>query len=197
MDAWKCDCRPGALELYKLTILGLGAGGFIAAAVLFCALERSGRRTKRTPVDTRPAVSHVAPAPFETFEPDARPSPSEPATRPIEPRRAGEPTAATPEQPPPAPDDRERLDDTAILAKLHELAASDPEQSLRLAREALRRFPHSDRAPELEWNVVKALVNMGRFDDAKDEARTMVRNHPESDFTGDVERHLLYPQPNP
>jgi hypothetical protein len=171
--------------VYRLTILGIGAG-LIAAVFVFCALERSVGRPKPALVDTRAPASEVAPAPVDTFEPPERPSPSEPAARPIEPQRAPTP-----------PDDRERLDDAAILAKLHELAASDPEQSLRLAQEALQRFPNSDHAPELEWNVVKALVNMGRFDGAKDEARTMVRNYPGSEFSVDVERHLLHPQPNP
>jgi hypothetical protein len=177
----------------RLTILGVGAG-LIAAVFAFCALERSVGRPRPTLVDTRAPASEVAPAPVETFEPIERPSPSEPAARPIEPQRAG---AAPAQRPPLPPDDRERLDDAATLAKLHELAASDPEQSLRLAKEALQRFPNSDHAPELEWNVVKALVNMGRFDGAKDEARTMVRNYPGSEFSVDVERHLLHPQPNP
>ncbi len=83
-----------------------------------------------------------------------------------------------------------------LRSKLHDLAASDPAQSLTLAREALARFPDSANATEFEWNAVKALFNMGRIEDAKDEARIMVRHYPESDFTVDVERHLLNPQPN-
>ena len=97
---------------------------------------------------------------------------------------------------PAPPVGEELLDDAATVTKLHELAASDPEQSLKLARDALERFPRSTNASELEWNVVKALFNLGRFDDAKDEAQTMVQDYPDSDFTGDVVRHLLNPQPN-
>lgn len=90
-----------------------------------------------------------------------------------------------------------RLDEASLLSTLHELAAADPPQSLRLARQAVNRFPDSPDAPEFQWNVVKALFNMGRLDEAKDEARAMLGKYPNSSFTGDVIHHLLNPPPNP
>jgi hypothetical protein len=87
-------------------------------------------------------------------------------------------------------------DDTAILDKLHDLAGEDPPLSMSLAWEALARNPDGPNAPELEWNVVKALYNMGLIEEAKEEARKMVDAYPESSFTGDVVRHLLHPLPN-
>lgn len=89
------------------------------------------------------------------------------------------------------------LDEAAALAQLHDLAASDPPLSLKIARDAVDRFPDSPDAPEFEWNVVKALFNMGRLEDAEAEARVMLARYPGSHFTGDVVHHLLNHPPNP
>lgn len=91
----------------------------------------------------------------------------------------------------------EHSDEASLLSELHELAATDPAESLRLARQAVNRFPDSPNASEFQWNVVKALINMGRLDEAKNEARTMLVQYPKSSFTGDVIHHLLNPPPNP
>jgi hypothetical protein len=88
-------------------------------------------------------------------------------------------------------------DDAVVVAELRDLAATDPEQSLKLARGALERNPRGASAAEFEWNVVKALFNMGDLEAAQDEARVMVRDFPDSELSGDVVRHVLDPQPNP
>jgi len=89
------------------------------------------------------------------------------------------------------------LDEPALLSKLRDLGMSDPLLSLTLARQGVQRFANSPNAPEFEWNAVKALFNMQRIDEAKQEAENLVWRYPNSDFTRDVERHLLHPQPNP
>jgi hypothetical protein len=181
--------------LSKPAIIGICAACVIAAGLAARALARHEDRPEAALVDTPPMPPETTPATVETFDPGARHF-AEPTARGSE-HRPVPALPATPAVPAPAkPEDREALDDTAILARLHDLAASNPEQSLRWAREALERFPSSAKAPEFEWNVVKALFNMGRLEDARDEARVMVRKYPDSDFTGDVERHLLNPQPN-
>jgi hypothetical protein len=91
----------------------------------------------------------------------------------------------------------ETLGESTLLEMLHDLAASDPPESLRLARKALNAFPNSTHAPEFEWNVVKSFFNMGQIEDAKAEARRMLQTFPDSDFSSDVERHLLNTPPNP
>src|SRR3954470_24330030 len=91
----------------------------------------------------------------------------------------------------------EHFDEASLLSELHELAAADPAKSLRLARQAVDRFPESPNAAEFQWNVVKALFNLGRLDEAKNEARAMLVQYPKSSFTGDVIHHLLNPPPNP
>jgi hypothetical protein len=89
------------------------------------------------------------------------------------------------------------LDESSLLTQLHNLAASDPPLSLKLAKEAVERFPDSPNAPEYEWNVVKALFNMRQLEDAEHEARIMVAKYPDNHFTGDVVHHLLNHPPNP
>ena len=73
-----------------------------------------------------------------------------------------------------------------------------PQQSLDLAREAKRRFGRSPDAPERDWIIVKSLVNLRRFHEARDEARALVATHPGSEWAQDVRRHLLvYPLDQP
>jgi hypothetical protein len=83
------------------------------------------------------------------------------------------------------------LTEAALLTKLHELAASDPSLSLRVAKEALARFPDRPDAPEFEWYVVRSLSNLARFDEARDEARRMIKKYPGTSWSGDVQRHVL------
>lgn len=90
-----------------------------------------------------------------------------------------------------------RLDEPSLLTRLHDLAASDPPLSLKLAKEAVDRFPDNPNAPEFRWNVDKALFNMGQFEEAKDEAQIMLWKYPDNYYTGDVVHHLLNPPPNP
>jgi len=145
----------------------------------------------------------------EADEPPVSAPPEQPASV-TEP--ASEPPAA-PERPgphPPAvvvsrpavrtsaePDARKPSGEAALLDQLHELAGSNPPLSLKLAREAVARFPDSPNAPEFEWNVVKALFNLRQLDDAAAEARIMLSKYPDSYFTGDVVHHLLNHPPNP
>jgi hypothetical protein len=95
------------------------------------------------------------------------------------------------------PNAGKHLDEASLLTRLHDLAASDPPLSLKLAKEAVDRFPDSPNAPEFQWNVVKALFNMGQLEEAKDEARIMLWKYPDNYYTGDVVHHLLNPPPNP
>jgi hypothetical protein len=81
--------------------------------------------------------------------------------------------------------------EAALLAKLHDLAASDPALSLRLAKEALARFPDSPDAPEFKWYVVRSLSNLARFDEARAEAHIMLKKYPGTSWSSDVQRHVL------
>ncbi len=139
---------------------------------------------------------HPVAAPVETPDPIAAetpPAPSEPPANP--PAVAPGPRVLVAKSPDPARP--EPLDEASLMTKLHDLAASDPSLSLSLAKEALARFPDSPNAPEFNWNLVKALFNMGRLEEAREQARTMVAKYPGNDFAGDVDHHLLHHPPNP
>jgi len=149
---------------------------------------------------------------FALRDPAPSPVPSTEATNPVAVAIQSEPNTAVakplPPLPapliagprlrkPPEPDAGKRLDEASMMTRLHDLAASDPPLSLQLAREAVARFPDSPNAPEFEWNVVKSLANMGRYKEAEDEARVMVKKYPGNDFAADVDRHLIHHPPNP
>jgi type IV secretory pathway VirB10-like protein len=173
------------MRLSTSVVVTIGIATALAVTLLFLLPPRPKERRTPPPVDETVSPSAPEPAPTPVALLPAPPQPTERRAR-LEPHSA-----------PSLPDPPELPDDASILAKLHDLAASDPEQSLRLARSALERSPSSASAPEFDWNVVKALYNMRRIEEATDEARTMVRNYPDSDFSVDVVRHLLNPQPNP
>lgn len=125
-----------------------------------------------------------------------------PVTRPVPPeivdsKRPSVAVRRPSRQAPAQPDAHQPADEESLLAQLHELAGSNPDLSLKLAREAVKRFPDSPNAPEFEWNVVKALFNLRRLDEAEDEARVMLSKYPGNYFTGDVVHHLLHHPPNP
>jgi type IV secretory pathway VirB10-like protein len=167
-----------------ILVLGVAA---TALAIAFSLFPHDDTRRKRT-------------APAETQESIAEPTPSvlaEAALEPPPPLPAPAPTSATRPPKPPEPPPPDRLDEASLIAELHDLAASNPPQSLKLAREALARFPSSPHAPEFEWNVVKALANMDRYQEAEEEARGMLEKYPDNPLSVDVEHHVLNHPPNP
>jgi hypothetical protein len=158
-----------------VTIAAASVGG--VALLLFLVLNKDERPTPTAsePGPSVPEIAEVKPHPAPETTAVARsalPAPVEPS--------AGKP-----------------LDEPSLLSELQGLAASDPPLSLKLAREAVARFPDSPNAPEFEWNVVKALFNMRQIEDAESEARIMVAKYPDNHFTGDVVHHLLNHPPNP
>jgi hypothetical protein len=171
-------------------ILVLGAAATALAVVLgvFARDDRPGTRSVPAPSETLESSSEPPPSVLTESRGELPPAVSVPAptAAPRLPRTLGAPTAAP-----------EPLDEPSLIATLHELAASDPPQSLKLAREALARFPDSPHAPEFEWNVVKALANMDRYREAEEEARRMLEKYPDSPLSVDVEHHVLNHPPNP
>jgi hypothetical protein len=83
------------------------------------------------------------------------------------------------------------LDETALMAQLRAIGQSDPATAIELARQGNAEFPDSPEAAERAWFVAKNLVNLGRFDQARAEARSMLERYPGTSWTNDVERHLL------
>jgi hypothetical protein len=174
----------------KSAVLIVGVVVFLVAEVLAAFVFRDAR--KHRPSTTSPESSMAQ-------EPVAAPaSPPVAATASKQSPPSSPPPVTQPKLPPPIAQNTDtRLDEASLMSRLHDLAASDLPQSLALAREAVARFPDSPNAPEFEWNVVKALANMGRFPEAEEEARAMVRRFPGTAFSEDVERHVLNHPPNP
>lgn len=168
----------------KTAIIVLAAG-VIALSALLVAFAVRHKRSVPAPIETQEPI--MAATPSAPGEPAAKALPLLPPALSTGPRlrMATEPAADKP------------LDETSLMTKLHDLAASDPPLSLRLAKEALDRFPDSPDAPEFNWNLVKALFNMGRLEEARKEAQVMVSKYPGNYFAGDVDHHLLNHPPNP
>jgi hypothetical protein len=163
-------------------IVVLGALGVIALAVVLGAFSLRHKPPQPSSVEKGDTVANVPLA----MDPDAasRPLPPTPAPAPS-------PKSSAHHRQPVGKDAVVTLDEPSLLAKLHDLAASNPPLSLQLAREAVARFPDSPDAPEFEWNVVKSLANMERFKEAQEEARVMVKKYPSTSWASDVQRHLL------
>jgi len=137
-----------------------------------------------TSAEQAAAPSVTAPPVVEDAGPQARPARSAAVTDPRQ-RRSPRPDAAA------------VLSEDALLARIDELGPSNLPLTVQLAREALARYPDSPRAPEFAMNLTKALVHLGRIDEAREAAREMLRKYPTSPFTGEVEHHLLTNPPNP
>jgi tetratricopeptide (TPR) repeat protein len=169
--------------MFKAAIVVLIAAGAMALAVLVAVFANPVTRPVRASPEARESV--VAPGPSVRDDAVRKPAPMR------------EPTSAGSRLRKPDQAAGEHLDEASLIATLHDLAASDPPRSLELAREAVARFPDSAIAPEFEWNVVKALANMDRYEEAAEEARRMLEKYPGNVFSDDVEHHLLNHPPNP
>ncbi len=84
------------------------------------------------------------------------------------------------------------------MAELQQLREDSPLESLALARHGNEYFPGGSDAPERHWIIVRSLVNLRRFEEARDEAKLMVERYPDDPRALDVKRHLLvYPLGQP
>jgi hypothetical protein len=97
----------------------------------------------------------------------------------------------------PAPEARDALllDEAALMASLRELRGSDPNLTLRRAREGNRRFKNRAGVAERSWFIVKALSDLGRHDEARIEGRALVDQYRETRWAEDVYRHLFVNPP--
>lgn len=114
---------------------------------------------------------------------------SEPAKAVLDRREPA--VASARSEPPYVPASWHTLDEDELMRSLSELSAEDAELALQLAGDAKTRFPGSSRAAERDYFEVRALVNLGRLDDAVAKARALVAAHPDEPLANDVARHLL------
>lgn len=81
------------------------------------------------------------------------------------------------------------------MDSLRELRGSDPNLTLRLAREGNQRFKDRAGVAERSWFIVKALSDLGRHDAARLEGRALVDEYRETRWAEDVYRHLFVNPP--
>lgn len=77
------------------------------------------------------------------------------------------------------------------MRQLHDLGETNPLLSLKLAREGNARFPQGPGAAERGWIICKALTNLERFDEAREEAKVMVKQFPGTSWAMDLTAHIL------
>ncbi len=84
-----------------------------------------------------------------------------------------------------------------IAEYLKERLMSEPDNTLQIAKEALKEHPNSEKVPEFHWYVIRSLMEIGRRDEAIKEAKRFVLRYPGNYHAEDVRRHLLTPMAPP
>lgn len=158
--------------------LVFSAGGILTLVAAGFALSLHGRSSEPQPSGLPTAVT----------EPVATTAPAVAATIAA---------VASASSPPVTTPPTEALTEPDLMAKLRDLGATAPLLTLQLAREGNQRFANSSDAAERTWYVVKSLSDLGRHDEAREEARKMVELFPRNRFTSDVVRHTLIHPPGP
>ena len=155
----------------------------VAGVVSFAALLVGYFGLRRSPAVPAASITRaVAPGPT------ARTVQAEPAAVVTARAVAASPASST--SSPPAP-----VSEAALMSKLRELRSSDPDLTLRLARQGNERFANSADAAERAWFVVKALSDLGRHDEARAEGRALLERYRGSRWAEDVYRHLFVNPP--
>jgi hypothetical protein len=123
----------------------------------------------------------------------AAPTPP-PAPQPAPPAPAPGPVAAAQNTPPPAPPPSvsaetavARMNEAVLMARLREVAQSDPAQTIQLARAGNKKFPDSADAPERASILIHALVTQNQLSEGRAEAEYMVNHYPDSKWVRDIE----------
>lgn len=158
---------------------GLYGAALVAAAILVPLLVVAWIAVRRDRVaDVRPAVGADAlSAPLGSA---ASASPSRPSP---DARSVGEPATVT--------EPKDAQSGTPELAELRRLGLTNPERSLELTQSWSTRVSAEAAPAEVMWFETRALVELGRFDEARAVAHAMLQRHPNEPWTADVRRHLL------
>jgi len=121
------------------------------------------------------------------------PTPAAPPAPPV-PAPAPGPVAAAQNTPPPAPPPSvsaetavARMNEAVLMARLREVAQSDPAQAIELARAGNKKYPDSPDAPERASILIHALVTQDQLSDGRAEAEYMVNHYPDSKWVREIE----------
>ncbi len=162
----------------------LGAATLLTLFLLFKLSQTPLRGPADLPRKTEALPSHQLTEPDES-EHNAR------AASPLQSAQAAPPEAPERQRVQETTETDDAWDERELIAELREVRASQPELALELAREGKERFQESESVAELSWFEARALVDLARFEEAKDVGREMLDAYPESTFTADVRRHLF------
>jgi hypothetical protein len=163
--------------LVGLTAIGVGV-----------VVWRASRTARLEPTADEPAESS-RPAPTESPPPPPPPAKPDADTRPTV------AVAARPHSPTEKSLDDLNRTEAALMTRLRDLSGSEPALSLQLAREGNLRFKDSPDEAERRWYIVRSLMNLGRPEEARAEARVLLDQYPTSEWAQDVHRHLFVNPP--
>ena len=165
-----------SVEIGKVSKKAAILGGIVVLGVVLAIIALSGGKQPAAPSPAPP----LPPPPVEpvrlAYHPDASLPPVRLARAEPPSKLHGKPVYK---------------DEASLMAKIRELESSDPELSLKLAREDNERYPNSPDAAERAWFICRSLTGLGRFEEARAEALNMVQKYPGTSWTSDVQRHVL------
>jgi hypothetical protein len=185
----KAGLIAGKLALVKATFAGGMVAGVVGGTIAYRAATASsgedeprhtaassrmvtpGATTKAAPAEVLPPVSRDEPeptaeAPATMDEPGSRASPEAP--------RPGRPT------PPSAPSATALNEEARLLKRAGALIGSDPSGALSAADEHRHRFPSGALTHERDVLAIRALIALGRRDEAMQRLKRFERTFPSS-----------------
>ncbi|WP_437959557.1 hypothetical protein WME76_07795 [Sorangium sp. So ce119] len=176
--------------------VGLGIGG----AGLYLALDdgqRAGAPATAAQLADLPLEELVSrrgrglPAPAPAPAPEAAPPPEAPRPAASVPRREL-PKNTRPAAPAPAEaaaiDGDELLRESNLIDRARAAAAQDPDAALAAVSEHQREFPAGRLAEEREYVAIRALMRLGRVDEARARAGSFLARYPSTSYADRVNR---------
>ena len=158
----------------RLTATAIGALVLAGAIAVWNAWSEKHEQAG----DATPAAPTPPPAAQPTRRRRPRPDPRRrPRTRrrPPRRRRSSAETAVA------------RMNEAVLMARLREVAQSDPAQAIELARAGNKKFPDSPDAPERASILIHALVTQNQLSEGRAEAEYMVNHYPDSKWVREIE----------
>jgi TolA-binding protein len=80
------------------------------------------------------------------------------------------------------------MSEELLATAMHALEQSNPARALEMARQGLRQWPQSERAPEFARTEVKCLYALGKPSEGRGAAEAMVNKYVGTPWALEVER---------
>lgn len=176
------------LVLAMATVAAVGGGALLARHTEHAHRQTPTRAAQPAPV-AKPALTpsmagpqpaQVLPAPLPASLPS--PEPSAPVANPVAKKRASKPGPRTAAQPS-AGADEEML----LLRRATQALTGAPAQALAMTDEHRRRFPDGVMDQERELIAIRALVALGRSEEARQRGERFAHSHAGSVYRQQIE----------